>query len=121
MRALLSAARRCRQQSESPADLCALRDQCRGAGRGAPIRMITPAQRGRAGKWLLLSACIVLADQISKSYIAQRFGEFEHISVLPVLDITRMHNVGAAFSFFASASGWQRGGFICLAAGVSIG
>ncbi len=47
--------------------------------------MITQAQRGRAAKWLLLSACIVLADQISKSYIAQRFGEFEHISVLPAL------------------------------------
>src|ERR1700678_1767554 len=83
--------------------------------------MITQAQRGRAARWLFLSACIVLADQISKSYIAQRFGEFEHISVLPILDITRMHNVGAAFSFLASASGWQRWLFIGLAAVVSIG
>lgn len=83
--------------------------------------MITQAQRRRAAKWLLLSACIVLADQISKSYIAQHFGEFEHISVLPILDITRMHNVGAAFSFLASASGWQRWVFITLAVVVSIG
>jgi signal peptidase II len=83
--------------------------------------MITQAQRGRAARWLLLSACIVAADQISKSYIAQRFGEFEHISVLPILDITRMHNVGAAFSFLASASGWQRWVFITLAVVVSIG
>jgi len=81
--------------------------------------MITQAQRSRAARWLFLSACIVLADQISKSYIAQRFGEFEHISVLPVLDITRMHNVGAAFSFLAS--GWQRWLFIGLAVVVSIG
>jgi signal peptidase II len=76
---------------------------------------------GRAAKWLLLSVCVVLADQLSKSYIAQRFGEFEHISVLPILDITRMHNVGAAFSFLASASGWQRWMFIWLALGVSVG
>jgi signal peptidase II len=83
--------------------------------------MITQAQRSRATKWLFLSACIVLADQISKRYIAQHFGEFEHISILPILDITRMHNVGAAFSFLASASGWQRWLFIGLAAVVSLG
>jgi signal peptidase II len=83
--------------------------------------MITPDQRRRAVRWLLISALIVLADQISKSYIVQHFGEFEHVSVLPVLDITRMHNVGAAFSFLASASGWQRYLFIGLAVVVSIG
>src|ERR1700675_2556114 len=76
---------------------------------------------GRAANWLLLSALIVLADQLSKSYIAQHFGEFEFITVLPILDITRMHNVGAAFSFLASASGWQRWVFIGLAVLVSIG
>ena len=83
--------------------------------------MITSLQRNRAVRWLLFSVCIVLADQISKSYIAQHFGEFEHISVLPILDITRMHNVGAAFSFLASASGWQRWLFIGLALVVSVG
>src|SRR6202795_4658738 len=76
---------------------------------------------GRAANWLLLSALIVLADQLSKSYIAQHFGEFEFITVLPILDITRMHNVGAAFSFLASASGWQRWVFIGLALVVSVG
>src|ERR1700691_6537562 len=83
--------------------------------------MITQAQRSRAARWLFLSACIVLADQISKSYITQHFGEFEHISVLPILDITQLHNVGAAFSFLASASGWQRWLFIGLASVVSLG
>jgi signal peptidase II len=77
--------------------------------------------RGRAAGWLLLSACIVLADQVSKSYITSHYGEFEFTTVLPVLDITRMHNVGAAFSFLASASGWQRWLFIGLAVSVSIG
>jgi signal peptidase II len=82
---------------------------------------MTNEKGGRAANWLLLSVLIVLADQVSKYYIAQHFGEFEHVIVLPVLDITRMHNVGAAFSFLASASGWQRWVFIGLAAVVSIG
>jgi signal peptidase II len=83
--------------------------------------MSTHDIRGSAAIWLVLSAVVVLADQLSKSYIAQHFGEFEFITVLPVLEITRMHNVGAAFSFLASASGWQRWVFIGLAAVVSLG
>jgi signal peptidase II len=77
--------------------------------------------RGRAAVWLLLSALIVLADQASKSWITAHYGEFEFTTVLPVLDITRMHNVGAAFSFLAGASGWQRWLFIGLALTVSVG
>src|ERR1700686_2784411 len=77
--------------------------------------------RSRAGTWLLLSAFVVLADQVSKAYIAGHFLEFEFVRILPVLDITCMHNVGAAFSFLASASGWQRWAFIGLALVVSIG
>jgi len=76
--------------------------------------------RGRASAWLLLSAAIVVVDQLTKAYITRHFGVFEFTSVLPILDITRLHNVGAAFSFLASASGWQRWLFIALALGVSI-
>jgi len=74
----------------------------------------------RAAAWLLLSALIVIADQVSKEYITRHLGEFEFRTVLPILDITRMHNVGAAFSFLASASGWQRWLFIGLAVSVSV-
>ena len=82
---------------------------------------MTHAKHDRAASWLLLSVLVVLADQASKYYITQHFGEFEHITLLPVLDVTRMHNVGAAFSFLASASGWQRWVFIGLAGVVSVG
>jgi signal peptidase II len=77
--------------------------------------------RGNGSAWLLLSAFVVLADQVTKTYITRHFGEFEFTRILPVLDIIRMHNEGAAFSFLASASGWQRWFFIVLAAGVSMG
>jgi signal peptidase II len=82
--------------------------------------MTVVPNRRRPAVWLLLSAFIVLADQLTKSYITSHYGEFEFTTVLPVLDITRMHNVGAAFSFLASASGWQRWLFIGLALSVSI-
>lgn len=83
--------------------------------------MTVTENRSRAIVWLLLSAFVVLADQLTKSYITQHYGEFEFTTILPILDITRMHNVGAAFSFLATASGWQRWLFISLAVGVSLG
>ena|SRR5882672_367369 len=83
--------------------------------------MTIEENRGRAATWLLLSAVVVVADQLSKIYIAGHYLEFEFTRILPVLDITCMHNVGAAFSFLASASGWQRWVFIGLAVVVSIG
>jgi signal peptidase II len=82
--------------------------------------MTVSENRGRAAAWLLLSALVVFADQATKSYITTHYGEFEFTPVLPILDITRMHNVGAAFSFLATASGWQRWLFIGLAMTVSI-
>jgi signal peptidase II len=83
---------------------------------------MSPTVRGTNGwRWMLLSALVVIADQVSKNYIVGHFEEFEVKTLLPVLDITLVHNVGAAFSFLASASGWQRWFFIVLACGVSIG
>ena len=40
--------------------------------------------------------------------------------MLPVLDLVRLHNTGAAFSFLADASGWQNWLFTGVAVVVSI-
>jgi signal peptidase II len=45
---------------------------------------------------------------------------YQSVTVLPVLEITRLHNTGAAFSFLADAAGWQRWLFTALALIVSI-
>ncbi len=74
----------------------------------------------RRWHWLLISLAIVIADQLSKVYVVNHLGEFEVRSVFPILDVTLMHNTGAAFSFLASASGWQRWFFIGLAGIVCI-
>ena len=41
--------------------------------------------------------------------------------LFPVLELMRLHNEGAAFSFLSNASGWQRWFFITLAIGVTGG
>ena len=69
-------------------------------------------------RWLPLTAGVIALDQATKLAIVKHFELYERISVLPVLDITRLHNTGAAFSMFASASGWQRWLFTLLALGV---
>ena len=75
---------------------------------------------GQGWRWMVISLLVVVADQLSKAAVMRHFGEFEVLRVLPILDLTYMRNVGAAFSFLASASGWQRWFFIALAGGVSV-
>jgi signal peptidase II len=72
-------------------------------------------------RWLPLSAGVIVIDQLTKLEIVKHFELYERIEVLPVLDITRLHNTGAAFSMFAGASGWQRWFFALLAVGVGVG
>ncbi len=62
--------------------------------------------------WLWLSAIVVALDQITKWYIAENFELFEILPVGPFLDITRIHNEGAAFGLLAQAGGWQRWFFL---------
>jgi len=64
--------------------------------------------------WLALAAIVILADQVTKTLI---LGYFQLGDVRPVTDffnLVRVHNTGAAFSFLAGASGWQRWFFIGL-------
>ena len=78
---------------------------------------------GRFGalRWLAVAAIVVGLDQWTKLLILSNFAEFDSIVLLPVLEFMRLHNEGAAFSFLAGASGWQRWLFIVLGIAVSIG
>jgi len=69
--------------------------------------------------WLPLSAVVILADRAVKVWITHHFAPLERVHVLKVLDIILTYNTGAAFSFLAEASGWQRWLFVLLALGVS--
>ena len=71
-------------------------------------------------RWLLLSALVILLDQVSKALIVERFALHEGHHVTDFFNLVRAHNPGAAFSFLAGASGWQRWFFTALAVGVSV-
>ena len=72
-------------------------------------------------RWLPLAVTVIVADQLSKGWIEATYELYQSTPVLPVLDITRLHNPGAAFSFLAGAGGWQRWFFTGLATVVSVG
>jgi signal peptidase II len=64
--------------------------------------------------WLGVSALVILADQITKVLILRTFKLGDGTMVTSFFDIVRVHNTGAAFSFLANASGWQRWFFVVL-------
>lgn len=73
-----------------------------------------------ASRWLWLSAFVILADQVSKFWVVNAFELYDSRFIFEYLNLTRLHNTGAAFSFLAGASGWQRWFFIFLGLGVSV-
>lgn len=70
--------------------------------------------------WLWLSVLVLLVDQITKQWVAGTMELYQSIEVLPVFNITYIHNPGAAFSFLADQPGWQRWFFAAIATIASI-
>ena len=58
--------------------------------------------------WLSIALLVVLADQFTKVLIVDYYALGDGFSVSSFFNIVRVHNHGAAFSFLASAGGWQR-------------
>ena len=85
----------------------------------------TPDAAASAGasalRLLWLSAVLVGVDQATKWLVMTRYELFERQALLPILEITHLHNRGAAFSFLHDASGWQHYFFVALACCVSAG
>jgi len=70
-------------------------------------------------KWLWLALIVVLSDQATKYWAEHILGWDGVIPVLPVFDISLVHNTGAAFGFLASMGGWQHVFFVSLASIIS--
>ncbi len=74
------------------------------------------AHAPRAGfVWLLLSAGVVVADQITKAIASASLAFHERIAVLPFFDWTLTYNTGVAFSLFDDGPGWTRYGLSAFA------
>lgn len=65
--------------------------------------------------WLALAALVVLLDQFTKQLILGHYRLGDSTYVTSFFNVVRAHNTGAAFSFLAGASGWQRWFFVALA------
>lgn len=58
--------------------------------------------------WLAVAAVIVLADQLTKLWIVNWLQTGQAVRLCAFFNLVLAYNKGAAFSFLASASGWQR-------------
>ncbi len=76
--------------------------------------MARGALRPGLGLWLGLAALVVVLDQLTKTMVIASFQLGDVRPVTDFFNLVRVHNRGAAFSFLAGASGWQRWFFVGL-------
>lgn len=72
------------------------------------------ASSTRVWPWLTVAVLAIVADQVTKWLITEYFRLGDSHTITSFFNLVRVHNSGAAFSFLAGASGWQRWFFIGL-------
>ena len=70
--------------------------------------------------WYLLATTLVIFDQLSKSIVSYTMDIGDRIPLNAIFNLVHYQNKGAAFSFLATAGGWQRYFFISVAIAISI-
>jgi signal peptidase II len=58
--------------------------------------------------WLGLAFIMLLADQFTKVLLIGFYQLGDSLQITSFFNLVRVHNSGAAFSFLAGATGWQR-------------
>ena len=69
--------------------------------------------------WISVALVVILADQATKWAIIEWVELYGKVPLNSFMNLTHQQNTGAAFSFLAGASGWQRWFFVTLATAVS--
>lgn len=67
-----------------------------------------PRAAGNFWPWIGWALVIFIADQLTKLLILDAYRLGDTTPITSFFNIVRAHNTGAAFSFLASAGGWQR-------------
>jgi len=70
--------------------------------------------------WLGLAFILLLLDQFTKQLILAYYQLGDATIVTTFFNVVRVHNTGAAFSFLASGSGWQRWFFVGIGVAATI-
>ncbi len=65
-------------------------------------------------QWLAIALLVIVVDQFTKVLVLNNFQYGDSRYVFSFFNLVRVHNTGAAFSFLAGASGWQRWFFVGL-------
>ena len=82
---------------------------------------MTALVRGRRLE-LLVVVALVIADQITKALVRQSIALHESVSLIPdYLDLTRVHNTGAAFGMFNSMDFQGKTIVLTLVAAMALG
>ena len=87
----------------------------RKSGAGAAtstFKAVAPS--GGMLQWLGLATILLIADQFTKVLIVGYYQLGDSTLVTSFFNVVRVHNTGAAFSFLAGASGWQRWFFTAI-------
>ncbi|ENO84994.1 lipoprotein signal peptidase [Thauera aminoaromatica S2] len=69
--------------------------------------------------WLILAVVVGVLDQVTKQMVMANLRLGELVPITGFFDLVLVFNTGAAFSFLADHSGWQRWFFTILAFGIS--
>ena len=80
----------------------------------------SPSSGPSLALWLALAVLVILLDQITKTLIIGTFKLGDTQPVWSFFNLVRVHNTGAAFSFLAGASGWQRWFFTAVGVGAAV-
>jgi signal peptidase II len=87
---------------------------------GATALMPAAARTVHWPRWLWLSAGVIAADQLTKAAVLATIREGDGWPVTSFFSVVLAFNSGAAFSFLAAASGWQRWLFAGIAVAAAI-
>ena len=85
-----------------------------------PESRAKPTAGAHWSRWLWLTAAVIVSDQLTKAAILATLRDGDGWPVTSFFSIVLTFNTGAAFSFLATASGWQRWFFAAIAVAAAI-
>lgn len=85
------------------------------------VKCVTTLNRrqGALGFGVLVALAVIVLDQLSKLWVFAHFVPGESVAVTPFFNLVLVFNPGAAFSFLAEHTGWQRWFFSVIALAIS--
>ena len=73
-----------------------------------------------AARWFGIAVLVIVLDYLTKAAVLASFAPGESRALAPFFNLVLVFNKGAAFSFLASAQGWQTLFFAAIAVAASV-